>query len=109
MRIEILDAAKQDFLDGFWFYEKQSEGVGRYFVDSLMADTESLLLYAGVHAKHFGYFRMLARRFPFAIYYSLKKQSFGSMRSSTVGKIRQGFETDSLASHLDGRISSCAT
>jgi plasmid stabilization system protein ParE len=73
MRIEILDSAKQDFLDGFWFYEKQSEGVGRYFIDSLMADIESLLLYAGVHAKHFGYFRMLARRFPFAIYYQLEE------------------------------------
>ena len=47
MRIEILARARQDFLDGFRFYEKQSEGVGRYFVDSLMADIESLHLYAG--------------------------------------------------------------
>jgi plasmid stabilization system protein ParE len=69
MRIEILDRAKQDFLDGFRFYEEQSEGVGRYFVDSLMADIESLHLYAGVHAKQFGFYRMIARRFPYAIYY----------------------------------------
>jgi plasmid stabilization system protein ParE len=72
MRIEILDRAKQDFLDGFRFYEEQSEGIGRYFVDSMMADIESLHLYAGVHAKQFGYYRMRARRFPFAIYYRVK-------------------------------------
>jgi len=44
MRITILDRAKQDFLDGFRFYEKQSEGAGRYFRDSLMADIQSLLI-----------------------------------------------------------------
>ena len=73
MRIEILDRARQDFLDGFRFYEKQSEGVGHYFVDSLMADIESLHVYAGVHAKQFGFYRMIARRFPFAIYYRLEE------------------------------------
>ena len=74
MRIEILDRARQDFLDGFRFYEEQSEGVGRYFVDSLMADIESLHLYAGVHAKQLGYDQMIARRFPFAIYYRLEEE-----------------------------------
>jgi len=75
MRIEILDRAIRDFLDGFRFYENQSEGVGRYFFDSLMADIESLHLYAGVHAKQFGYYRMIARRFPFAIYYRIEDDS----------------------------------
>jgi hypothetical protein len=65
MRIEILDGAKKDFRDGFRFYERQSEGVGRYFLDSLMADIESLHLHAGVHAKQFGCYRMIARRFPY--------------------------------------------
>jgi hypothetical protein len=73
MRIEILDTAKQDFREGFRFYEEQSEGIGRYFVDSLMSDIESLQLYAGVHAKQFGYYQMRARRFPFAVYYRLDK------------------------------------
>ncbi|HLA85531.1 MAG TPA: type II toxin-antitoxin system RelE/ParE family toxin [Thermoguttaceae bacterium] len=75
MKIEILDRAKQDFLDGFRFYENQSEGVGRYFLDSVMADIESLSLYAGVHAKQFGYHRMLARRFPFAVYYRMESNA----------------------------------
>jgi hypothetical protein len=58
MRIEILDRARQDVLDGFQFYEEQSEGVGRYFLDSLAADIESLHHYAGVHAKQFGCYRI---------------------------------------------------
>ena len=30
---------------------------------------ESLRLYAGIHRKIFGYFRMLSQRFPYAVYY----------------------------------------
>jgi plasmid stabilization system protein ParE len=69
VKIHVLDDAEQDLVDGYWFYEKQSQGLGHYFLDSIFADIESLHLYAGVHALHFGYHRMLARRFPFAIYY----------------------------------------
>ena len=32
---------------------------------------DSLLLYAGIHRKIFGYHRQQCRRFPFAIYYKL--------------------------------------
>jgi plasmid stabilization system protein ParE len=74
MRIEILDKAAEDLLEGFRFYEKQREGVGHYFIDSLMADIESLHLYAGVHAKQWGYHRMIARRFPFALYYRIQEE-----------------------------------
>lgn len=28
--------------------------------------------YAGIHATHFGYYRMLAKRFPYAIYYEIE-------------------------------------
>ncbi|NLF06579.1 MAG: type II toxin-antitoxin system RelE/ParE family toxin [Pirellulaceae bacterium] len=70
--IEILDKARRDFLDGFRFYEKQSDGLGRYFYDSLMSDIESLHLYAGVHEKSHGFHRMIARRFPYAIFYRVE-------------------------------------
>jgi plasmid stabilization system protein ParE len=73
MRIEILDTARQDFLDGFRFYEMQSEGAGRYFRDSLTADIESLHHYAGVHATQLGFYQMIARRFPYAIYYRIEE------------------------------------
>jgi hypothetical protein len=73
MRIEILDAAEKDLIDGFKFYEHQSRGLGDYFLDSLFSDIESLHLYAGIHALHFGYHRLLSKRFPFAIYYRIQE------------------------------------
>jgi len=69
MRVQILEEAEQDLLDGFAFYESQGEGLGGYFLDSLFSDIDSLQLYAGIHSRHFGYHRLLARRFPYAIYY----------------------------------------
>jgi hypothetical protein len=72
MRIELLDSAEKDLLNGFKFYERQSKGLGIYFLDSLFSDIESLHLYAGIHALHFGYHRLLSKRFPFAIYYRLQ-------------------------------------
>ena len=72
MKIEILDAAEQDLVEGFGFYENQSEGLGDYFLDSIIADIESLHLYAGIHMLNFGYHRLLGKRFPFAIYYRIE-------------------------------------
>jgi plasmid stabilization system protein ParE len=73
MKIEILDLAEKDLVDGFKFYGLQSKGLGDYFLDSIFSDIESLYLYAGIHALHFGYHRLLAKRFPFAIYYRLQE------------------------------------
>ncbi len=73
MKVLILNEAEQDLIDGFRFYETQSAGLGDYFLDSLFSDIDSLHLYAGIHAKHFGYHRMLSKRFPFAIYYRAEK------------------------------------
>lgn len=71
MRIEVLDDAKDDLVDGFRFYEEQSPGLGSYFLDSLFSDIDSLLLYAGTHRVVYGSCRCIASRFPFAIYYSV--------------------------------------
>lgn len=71
-KIRLLDAASQDLMDGFHFYEKQERGLGGYFLDSLFSDIDSLLIYAGIHAKYFyRYYRMLSKRFPFAVYYRI--------------------------------------
>ena len=76
MNIKILDSARQDLLDGFDFYEKQQDGLGDYFLDSLFSDIDSLQVSAGVHSMHFGrYHRMLSKRFPFAIYYRMEENS----------------------------------
>ncbi|WP_404297375.1 type II toxin-antitoxin system RelE/ParE family toxin [Halomonas sp.] len=74
MRIEILQEAEQDLLAGFGFYERLEPGVGHYFLDALFADIDSLLLYAGVHQQVFGYYRLLAKRFPFAVYYQYDQE-----------------------------------
>jgi len=76
MKIQISSSANQDLVDGFHFYEKQSEGLGAYFIDSLFSDIDSLKIYAGIHSVHFNkYFRLLSKRFPFAIYYLIEQNS----------------------------------
>ena len=72
MKIQILDAAEQDLIDGFNFYNSREVGLGDYFLDSLFSDIDSLYLYAGIHPIQFTYYRMLSNRFPFAIYYRLE-------------------------------------
>jgi hypothetical protein len=71
-RVLVLEKAAVDLKNGFNFYEKQRPGLGEYFADSIIADIESLRLSAGIYAIHYGAHRMLAKRFPFAIYYNLK-------------------------------------
>ena len=71
MRIEILKAARLDLGDAAQFYEKQRNGLGRYFLHTLKEDIGSLKNYAGIHPRWNGRFRMLARRFPYAIYYNV--------------------------------------
>jgi hypothetical protein len=73
VKIQFLDEAKQDLIQGFRFYENQEPGLGSYFLDSLFSDVDSLRLYAGIHQVIYGYFRCLSKRFPFAIYYSVEK------------------------------------
>ena len=51
MRIRILEAAENDLMDGYHFYELQSFGLGSYFLDTLYSDIDSLFFYGGVHPK----------------------------------------------------------
>ena len=74
MRIEILDEAREDLIQGFHFYESREPGLGSYFIDCLFSDIDSLFIYAGIHQVLFAYHRCLSKRFPFAIYYSIEKQ-----------------------------------
>ena len=74
MKIEILDEAQEDLIQGFHFYESREPGLGSYFIDCLFSDIDSLFIYAGIHQVLFAYHRCLSKRFPFAIYYSVEKQ-----------------------------------
>ncbi len=75
MRLKILESAIEDLHRGREFYARHGEAVGEYFLDSLFSDIDSLLLYAGIHQKVFGYYRLLAGRFPYAVYYLIEKES----------------------------------
>ena len=72
MQIQILNEAEQDLLEGARFYENQATGLGQYFLDSLFSDIDSLQIHSGIHSKHFGFYRLLSKRFPFAIYYTVE-------------------------------------
>ena len=44
-----LKEVSQDLKIAKEFYEKQSFGLGTYFLDSILSDIESLWLYGGIH------------------------------------------------------------
>jgi plasmid stabilization system protein ParE len=71
MRIRILSSGFRDLQEGREFHELRRPGPGDYFYDSVFSDIDSLMLYAGIHRKVFGYFRLLLQRFPYAVYYKV--------------------------------------
>ena len=76
MRVQILDTAEEDLVEGYWFYEMQQPGLGAYFRDSIYADLRALKETGGVHRIVYkNYHRALATRFPFALYYSVSEQT----------------------------------
>ena len=69
MKVMVLEEALADLAEGYRFYERQSEGLGIYFLDSLWSDMDCLCVFGGIHPVHLGYHRLLSKRFPFAVYY----------------------------------------
>jgi hypothetical protein len=48
VKIEILDEAQEDLIQGFKFYESRESGLGSYFIDCLFSDSDSPLVYTRV-------------------------------------------------------------
>ncbi len=71
--IVVSEDAAEDIVDGRNFYEDLETGLGSYFWDSIISDIESLIIYAGVHQRCFGLFRLLSQRFPYSIYYEISE------------------------------------
>ncbi len=70
MRIRVLRSARKTIMTGFWFYENQESGLGRYFIDSIMSDLRSLDVSGGIHQIAYGrYHRMVCKTFPFSVFY----------------------------------------
>ena len=72
MRNKVSDDAERDIEGGFFFYEKQSPGVGDCFLDTAYAEIDSIILSAGIHRRVHGMHRLLIQRFPFAVYYEIQ-------------------------------------
>jgi len=72
MTVVILEDAAEDLESSAQFYQSCATGVGDYFLDSILSDLDSLVLFAGVHPIHFEFHRMLSKRFPFGIYYEVE-------------------------------------
>ena len=76
MKVGILESARKDLVDGFHFYEKQADGIGSYFLESMYSDIDALIDNVGIHPVLFGeYHRLLATRFPFAVYYEVREDT----------------------------------
>ncbi len=70
MNVEILDPAKDDLAEGFWFYEAQRVGLGHYFLATIYSEIDTLATNAGIHPMYDPpYHLMVSDRFPFSIYY----------------------------------------
>lgn len=70
MKVEILEPAKQDLLCGYWFYEKQAQGVGARFLAEMCALIDTLYVTAGIHRRVRGrYHWIISRKFSHAVYY----------------------------------------
>ena len=73
MKLRILDAARDDLVEGFNFYERRQQGIGDYFLTCLYSDIESLKVFGGIHRTVYkNLHRSLSKRFPFAIYYTVE-------------------------------------
>ena len=69
MKVRILRPALEDLAAGRRFYDRQRQGVGDDFFESLFAEIDSLAVNGGIHGLRLGYHRLVARRFPYAVYY----------------------------------------
>ena len=71
MKLRLLRSAIEDLASGRSFYDLQQPGIGDLFFESVFSDIDSLDLQAGIHSRHFDFYRALASRFPYAIYYKI--------------------------------------
>jgi len=87
MIVEIREEARGDLYAGYRFYEEQAAGLGRYFLECIFADIDSLGQFAGIHESVDGFQRKLSKRS------SLRSSetSLGFGPSSTVAAIQAGF------------------
>ena len=73
MTIELLDEAKEDIVDGGFFYRQQGgDALKDYFVDSIFASIDRLSFSANAYPVRHGCHRLLVDRFPYSVYYRIE-------------------------------------
>ena len=72
MTVVILEHAAEDLESSAQFCESCVSGVGDQFLDSILSDLDSPILFGRVHPIYFGFHRMLSKRFPFGVYYEVE-------------------------------------
>jgi hypothetical protein len=69
VKVKIPSSSKDDLVEGYRFSEDRSQGVGRYLLDSISSDIDSLIITARIDPKVFGgYHRVPSSCLPFAAY-----------------------------------------
>jgi plasmid stabilization system protein ParE len=71
MRVELRTEAVSDLIEAAWFYERQRGDLGDEFIDAIFAHLAHLETFAGGHEVVFGLHRMLAKKFPYGLYYKV--------------------------------------
>jgi len=94
--------AIEDLQQGRSFYDAQENGVGDYFLESVLGDLAALRLHAGVHRRVYGHFRLLCSRFPSRSITTSRRWAFGWLPSSICAVVPRGF---AVASARDGLAS----
>jgi hypothetical protein len=95
MSLVIPPSARDDITDGFEFYENQQDGPGAYFREFLFSDIESLVVYAGIHLKVSGFYRLLSKRFLTQFITTSKAKTYVSGPYWIAGGILFSFVADS--------------
>ena len=72
MRVEILGSGHRDIVLGGRFYDSQQAGLGNYFASYIYSELESLVVFAGIHVRYAGYYKMVLKKFPYAVYYKIE-------------------------------------
>ncbi|MDR9500037.1 MAG: type II toxin-antitoxin system RelE/ParE family toxin [Hydrogenovibrio sp.] len=65
-------SALQDLIEAKNFYGQVDLSLGKYCSDSLILEAEKLAFFAGIHPQKYGYYRFLAKTFPYSIYYNIR-------------------------------------
>jgi hypothetical protein len=62
-----------DIYEASRFYDRQSDGLGDKFVESIFEDLQRLEQLAGIHSRRGRYFRILSQKFPYMICYDIQE------------------------------------